>query len=348
MAEAVCFGPSTCSSAIIVTNKFPGANIRKIVADAGGPDDGSAARMVRFPRPDSAESTIRLEGNGQIVDKIVAAIESFVKEREDQVTETLDVPTAQHRMLIGRGGDTRRGIESKFNVTLDIPKQGSGRTDVKLRGPSNAVADAKEHVLGMLKEQHAETVDVPRHLHHVVADNGTFFRRLRNGHQVTVDHAGQAVPKNNAAEETRNGSNGTSLPLITDDPSAATDAHSWKVVDTSVAADADTTAFPWVLTGSPENVAKARAALEKAISSASQQSATGYLILPDPKTYRFVVGQGGSQINAIRKKTGCRINVPKDQARGEAIEIRGSSAGLEQAKEMILEAVQSGLNGSGR
>lgn len=302
---------------------------------------------MRFPRPESTESTIRLEGNGQIVESIIAAIEEFVKEREDQVTESLDVPTAQHRLLIGRGGETRRGIESKFNVTLDIPKQGSGRTDVKLKGPSGAVADAKEHVQGMLKEQHAETAFVPTHLHHVVADNGSFFRRLRADHQVTVDHAGKNVPSNSAPEETR-GANGSSLPLITDDPSESADAHSWNVVDTSSAANADTTPFPWVLSGSPDNVAKARAAIEKAIASASQQSATGYLILPDPKTYRFVVGQGGSQINSIRKKTGCRINVPKDQARGEAIEIRGSSAGLEEAKDMILEAVQNGLNGSAR
>lgn len=314
------------------------------MTEAGGPSDGSAARMVRFPKPESTESTIRLEGNGKIVDSIIAAIEEFVKERQDQVTEILDVPTAQHRLLIGRGGDTRRGIESKFNVTLDIPKQGSGRTDVKLKGPSTAVESAKEHVLSMLKQQHAETVEVPRNLHHAISDNGSIFRRLRNDYQVTVDHAGQTVPHIAPTEETRT-ANGSGMPLITDDPTVAADAHSWTVVDND-APSSPSTPFPWVLTGSPENVAKARAAIEKAIAAASQQSATGFLILPDPKTYRFVVGQGGSQINAIRKKTGCRINVPKQQAPGEAIEIRGSSAGLEEAKEMILEAVQNGLSGA--
>ncbi|KAJ5124541.1 K Homology domain type 1 [Penicillium bovifimosum] len=35
-------------------------------------------------------------------------------------------------MLIGRGGDTRRGIESKFNVTLDIPKGAGGGGEGKL------------------------------------------------------------------------------------------------------------------------------------------------------------------------------------------------------------------------
>jgi predicted PilT family ATPase len=328
-----------------------GANIRKIVVDAGCPNDGSAARIVKFPRPESNESTIKLEGNGAVVDKIVAAIQDFVQQREDQVTTTIDVPQPQHRLLIGRGGDTRRDLESRFNITLDVPKQGSGRSDVKIKGPSNAVEEAKAHILTLLKEQQGETIEVPKHLHHTISENGSFFRRLRNDYHVTVDHAGYQIPPRPNVVDSRNGADGSaSLPLITDEPDAAADTHSWKIVDNSlVAADpSQQSTIPWVLTGSSENIVKAKAALEKAIATASQQSATGYLILPDPKTYRFVVGQGGSQINSIRKKTGCRINVPKDQAKGEAIEIKGSKEGLEQAKDLILEAVRAGLNGASR
>lgn len=305
--------------------------------------------MVKFPRPESSESTIKLEGNGKVVENIIAAIQEFVKEREDQVTVSVDVPTVQHRLLIGRGGETRRGIESQFNITLDIPKQGSGRSDIKLKGPSNAVEGAKEHILSMLKDQQGETVQVPRNLHHAVSENGSFFRRLRNDYQVTVDHAGQQVPSKPALEDARGAADGA-MPLITDEPSDAVEAHTWKVIDNSPeAADPSQPAtIPWVLSGTTENVSKAKAALEKALATASQQTATGYLILPDPKTYRFVVGQGGSQINTIRKKTGCRINVPKDQARGEAIEVKGSKESLEEAKDMILEAVRAGLNGGSR
>lgn len=325
-----------------------GANIRKIIIAAGGPDDATAARLVKFPPSDSDETTIKLEGNGAIVDKIASAIDAFVKERDDQITITLEVPQAQHRFLIGRGGETRRNLEQKFGVSIDIPKQGSGRTDVKIKGSSSAVAGAKAHIQILLEAQQGETIQVPRHLHYAIADNGTFFRRLRNDHQVTVDHAGHTLPPKPSAIDSRDGSNGiSSLPLITDAPEASADAHSWKMVENVPAIDiSGPTTIPWVLSGSTENVAKAKAVLEKAIYSASQQGATGYLILPDPKTYRYVVGQGGSQINAIRKKTGCRINVPKDQARGEAIEIKGSKAGLEAARDLILEAVRAGLNGT--
>lgn len=320
-----------------------GANIRRIIVEAGGPDDSSASRIVKFPRAESDEKVIKLEGNGAVVEKIAAAIDAFVKEREDQVTTTLDVPQAQHRLLIGRGGDIRRNLESKFNISIDIPRQGSGRTDVKIKGSSTAVEEAKAHIEELLKGQQGETVQVPQHLHHAISDNGSFFRRLRNDYQVTVDHAGQQPPAKPTAVETREGAtNGTSLPLITDEQDAAVDTHSWKIVENTPAGEETSATIPWVLSGSTDNVAKAKAALDKALASATQQGATGYLILPDPKTYRFVVGQGGSQINTIRKKTGCRIQVPKGQAKGEAIEIKGTKEGLEQAKDLILEAVRNG------
>lgn len=333
-----------------------GAQIRKIIMEAGGPSDSTAARMVKFPRADSDDRTIRLEGPGPVVEKIIGAIEAFVQEREDQVTETISVPPAQHRLLIGRGGDTRRALESRFNVAIDVPKQGSGQSNVKIRGPSKGVADARAHIEKLLQEHQAETVAVPRRLHHVVADNGAFFRRLRNDYQVTVDHAGQQPPAKPAAESARDGPNGvSSLPLITDDPSQT--AHSWKVVAPVEVDSSDDSTIPWVLSGpSAESIQRAKNALEQALASATsrQGEATGYLVLADPKTHRFVIGPGGSQINTIRQQTGCRITVPNHRGgRGggssnEAIEIRGRREALEQAREMILDAVRAGVAGSGR
>ncbi|KAM5439866.1 hypothetical protein MferCBS31731_004277 [Microsporum ferrugineum] len=327
-----------------------GANIRKLIVECGGPDDSTASRVVKFPRAESDETTIKLEGKEAVVTNLIKAIEEFVRQKEDQVTVSLDVPQAQHRLLIGRGGDTRRQLEAQFNVIVDVPKQGTNRTDVKIKGPSASVEEAKAHIQAMLKDQQGETVEVPRHLHHIISDNGAFFRQLRNNHQVTVDHAGHKIPARPTPAASESRADSTSLPLITDSADTPIDTFSWKVVEPSTAAPSDSsepTVIPWVLSGSPENVAKAKALLTAAIQSASQPSCTGYLILPDPKTYRFVVGTGGSQINSIRARTGCRINVPKGQSSSEAIEVKGSKENLELAKEMILEAVKTGLAGAG-
>jgi len=319
-----------------------GSNLRDIVVKAGGSDDRrELARAIQFPKQDADGNAIKVEGRSDVVEKIISQIQAFVSQRESQVTEVLEVPQEKHRSLIGRGGETKRGLETQFKVSIDIPRQGSGQTTVKIIGQTADVAKAKTHIESLVKEQQGETVQVPRALHHAVANNGQFFRKLKSDHQVTVDHAGQPIPSKPAPTETR--VNGGALPLITDDDEATADAHSWSVVENTSTEEGD---IPWVLRGSSENIEKAKKAIDAAIDQAKKQNATGYLILPDPTTYRYVIGQGGSKVNTIRKQSGCKITVPRDQAKGEAIEVLGTKEGVEKAKELILAAVRDGINSS--
>ena len=302
--------------------------------------------MVRFPRQDSDETTIRVEGNKTVVEKIIASIESFVSERDSQSNEIVEVAPEKHRLLIGRGGETRRSLESQFKVSIDIPRvteQGHGRSQVKLAGQASDVAKAKAHILELVKEQEGETVQVPRRAYHAISDNGRFFRRLYNDYNVKVDHAGYQPPSKPTPQAVSK-PNGAALPLITDNhDNTATPV--WDVIE-DTNQNFEEGDMPWILRGSPDGVAKARAALRKAMEQAQTQTGektcTGYLTLPDPRNYRFVIGSGGSQINSIRKQTGCKINVPKAQAKDEPIEIIGSRDGVEQAKDIILEVIDNG------
>ena len=322
---------------------FKGSNLRDIVVKAGGSTDRrELARAIQFPKQDSDGNTIRIEGRAEVAENIVSQIQDFVSQRENEVTDVLEVPVDKHRSLIGRGGDVKRRLESQLKVSLDIPRQGSGQTGVKIVGQGSDVEKAKEHILATIKEQEGETIQVPRSLHHSISNGGQIFRRLRNDMSITVDHAGQPVPPK--PEAWLNGrATGGSLPLITDDEEAVADVHSWNVVEN---ASAESGEVPWVLRGSPENIEKAKKAIETAIEQAKKQDTTGYLILPDPRTYRHVIGQGGSKVNSIRKQTGCRITVPRDQAKDEAIEIVGTKDGVEKAKELVLTAVREGVNGT--
>ena len=129
-------------------------------------------------------------------------------------------------------------------------------------------------------------------------------------------------------------------PLIIDDPSANNDSHSWETHD--LHASSEEGDIPWVLSGpSPDAVAAARSRLEKALEEASKHDTVGFLTLPDPRAYRYVIGPGGSEINRIRKQSGTKIQVPRDQNKGEAIEITGDKSGCEEARDLILEIVQS-------
>lgn len=272
-----------------------------------------------------------------MVDKIVARIQAIVQERENQVTEVIDVPIEKHRSLIGRGGETKKQLEAQFSVSIDVPRQGDGKTGVKIAGSPENVNKAKEHIAELVKEQEGEALQVPRGLHHAISNNGQIFRSLRNNHSVTVSHDGHTVPPK---PSTATRANGGALPLITDEEEDTADAHSWKVESLGSSEEGD---IPWVLRGSAEGVEKAKAIINAAIEQARKNTTVGYLVLPDPKTYRYVIGQGGATVNSIRKQSGCRIQVPRNDSNEDAIEVTGTEQGVEQAKDLILEAVREGL-----
>ncbi|EXJ95307.1 hypothetical protein A1O1_00427 [Capronia coronata CBS 617.96] len=324
-----------------------GSNIQSIVAKAGGTN--TSAEHVRFPRPGEESETLVVKGTADVVDQIVAAIQSFVDEKENQTTETVDVPVTQHRELIGPNGSSRKKLEAEFGVTINVPRQGSGDTGVKVTGRPENVQKAKEHFRKMTSRPQGETIMVPRSLHHVISRNGALFRELsRDG--VRVDHNGQKPPpkgKAGARGPKAPNTNG-SLPLITDQPGE--ESYSWDIVSNQDVLDGEAGEIPWVILpgkdASEETVAKIKQKIQSLMERAKEPQHTGYLVLPDPRLHRHIIGQGGHTINAIRKASGCDIQVPNKNSNrggadeGDAITIVGKKEGVESARDLILEEIK--------
>jgi polyribonucleotide nucleotidyltransferase len=276
-----------------------------------------------------------------VAEKIIAALKAFAADRESRITETIDVPVVMHRNLIGRGGDIRRGLESEFNVSINIPGRDEGKTGIRIAGQPADVEKAKERISSMVKEREGVAVQVPRALHHIVSGNGQIFRRLRQNHNVTVDHGEQTPPaKPTPAKRVET----NKLPLITDEEDPAADAHSWKIQD-AAGNDGEEGDIAWIIRGNnTEEVEAARKAILAAVESATSKGsqATGYLTLADPRLHRHIIGQGGSTIKSIRADSGCAINVPRDGKVGDPVEIVGERGDVEKAKELVLTAVRDG------
>lgn len=322
-----------------------GRTLKEIVVAAGGPEDRQAlARMVRFPSQDSEGDEVTVQGDIAVVEKIIQAIEKIVQDKQSQISAIIEVAPEKHRQLIGREGSIRKELEARFGVIIDIPRQRLGQvssSEVKITGLEENVEKAKEHILEMVKESEGETVQVPRHLYFTVAE---VLRRLPREHRVSVDHAGQPRPQR-VVEETKPELNGD-LPLITDDDDDASQGFAWRVVE-QIRSSEDEELFPWVLRGKAEAIAQAKAEIEKVVAASGEQSNIGYLVLPDPSKFRFVVGHGGSQVDKIRRDTGCRVIVPRGQVAGEPITIQGSKGGVEAAKDIILGLVKGPGGGGG-
>ncbi|EHY58019.1 Vigilin 1 [Exophiala dermatitidis] len=328
-----------------------GSNIQSIVTKAGG--KGNSAEYVRFPRPGVESDTLTVKGTADVVDKIVAAIQSFVDEKENEVTETVDVPRNQHRQLVGPGGANRKKLEKEFGVALNIPRQDSSATGVEIKGPAENVKKAKEHIQKITQQSEGQTIMVPRPLHHVVGKNGGLFREL-SSQGIRVDHKGHkppSKPRDRGHGSRPRPSNGD-LPLITDQPGE--EPYSWNIVSNQHAQEGESGEIPWVIVadeGVPEEtVAKATQKILSLIEKAKEPQYTGYLILPDSRVHRHIIGPGGRTINHIRKASGCDIQVPNKKANkgddGDAITIVGSKEGVEAARDLILEEIKKAEGGS--
>ncbi|KAK5102713.1 hypothetical protein LTS08_003513 [Lithohypha guttulata] len=319
-----------------------GLNIQKIVHEAGGPE--RSAEAVQFPKQGEDSSTLTIKGTQDVVDKIVSAINSFVEERDNQVTQIVDIPADQHRMLIGSAGNIRKSIEQQFSIALDVPRRETGSTGVKITGRSDAVAQAKQHIIHLTKQPEGTTVMVPRNVHHVVANDGRFFRDLsRQG--IKVDHKGQQPPRKPAAQNGSRARVNADAPLITDDVSDSIQ-HAFNLQLLNALSE-ETGEIPWVLIGNRDvteaDISKVAQQIQDAISQAEEPRHIGYLRLSDPALHRHVIGQGGRTINSIRKRTGCDIQVPggaKSQNQGEDITIVGGKDDIEMARDLILEEIE--------
>lgn len=228
----------------------------------------------------------------------------------------------------------RKEIETECDVSIQIPSTtvtGPARSAIKITGMPAGVAKAKEKITSLLKVNQGESITVPQHLHYIIADsdNGNFFRNLSRNHKVTVDHGGQ--PKPPRPEQPQ-----APPALIT----AEAEPH-FAIVEAPQPSDATPT-IPWILKGADADaLAKAKATI-LALLAGAQQDCTGFLTLADPKDNRHVIGQAGSTVNRIRDETGCHIKVPKAGAASDAIEIRGSRDAVEQARQMMMDAVEEG------
>lgn len=189
-----------------------------------------------------------------------------------------------------------------------------------------------------MKSGDGVTIQVPKRLHHRLSNDGRTKNQLRQKWQVYLSHDGAQIPSS-----TKTPVNGAALGRIDDDTE---EPYSWHVEEESTSDNGDAT-IPWKLRGSNEsNIAKAKAHIESLIAGMhGQGNCTGYLGIP-PEYHHLVIGKGGSRIGVIRDETGCLIDVPKRGDPKDTIVIRGSKEGVERAREMIVETVESGQHRS--
>lgn len=321
----------------------PGGQTRRdIIAKACGSPDApevTSPKTIHVPPAGSKTSVIKVYGNKKVVSKIIKAIKELVAQREKLITDSVDVPVESHRAVIGPGGLVKQGLESDFNVSINIPKRGSvdasGNLDktIQITGESRETIDqVKDKISEIARDSYSEEIPVDRLLHSDLTVR--LSKKLATEFDLRVEFPRNVrIPPTIVPEE-----------AIGDTTSPGTEGslnYKFHVVpDSETTTNESGKTIAWRLRGSPENVAKGRKVLESTIEELKSQDATGFLWLADPSKYGAIIGPQGTRVNKIRQASKCTVTVPRaDGSAKEVIILRGSKAQLEVAKKMILDAV---------
>jgi hypothetical protein len=86
-------------------------------------DHSNAFLTLRVVSPRQGENSedVRIRGEPKLVQKIKAELEAAVASLRDRVVLGVDVPAAQHRALIGRGGQHLNELQKKYSVMVQFP-----------------------------------------------------------------------------------------------------------------------------------------------------------------------------------------------------------------------------------
>jgi predicted PilT family ATPase len=185
-----------------------GSRIRETVANVSGSEEKSSqAGVVKFPRPGDNSDEVILKGDKELVEKVKLELERLVEEQNNLKVGIVQIPRAQHPIIIGRNAFQLKEIQSRFNVEIQFPGSRSyhetptaenlneeienSEEAVKIIGKEENIEAAKADILSRIRYVH--TVNIPRKFHCAVFANGATIRKLRNEFHVIVDH-GEEIP----------------------------------------------------------------------------------------------------------------------------------------------------------
>ena len=291
--------------------------------------------------------------------KIKAELEVAVASLRDRVVLGVDIPAAQHRGLIGRGGQHLNELQKKHSVMVQFP---GSRSYAQNGEPENAAtlveADpanvvrvsgsraAVEKAINELKVCHFPLVAVEgeefgsltlavrgkSHIKEPAPESATEVILVPSKYHHAVTQQGNIFRTLRSFGAHVEHSNVPTKPSVpTPPPSAALaridetggdeEGIQWHVVANYP--EGEETNVDWTVKARDQDgLDRARQTIEEAIEHAKTMTHVGFLTMPDRRLFPRIVGSRGANVSRLRAETGTDITVSREDS---SIVIAGES-----------------------
>ncbi|CAJ0581839.1 unnamed protein product, partial [Mesorhabditis spiculigera] len=147
---------------------------------------------VMFPREDDQDKeTIHLLGKKEDVESTKKELEALIKQLNETVELTVEVPAKYHKNFLLRGAHLVKEIQdSNGGVQISFPKQADGGSTVTIKGSKQCAESAKQRIEDVVEdfEHHASIqVEIPAQYHRsILAGRGQKVHDLQTQHGVHI------------------------------------------------------------------------------------------------------------------------------------------------------------------
>lgn len=311
-----------------------GARLREIISNAGGDSVPRQKynRLLNVPNEGSESDEVQSSGEKQIVDKIVAQVEEFVKSLEASIEEVYDLAKEKHKLIVGPQGSIRQLLEKEYDVFINIPRPQDNLTEIKLKGLPENIEKAKAKIDDLTKDNWTHSIDVPGHLHALVTEKGGIFKTLKADYNVEISHGNMTRKASKLS--------GRSIPAPPEE-ALANDEEKTKFTTALLEGDEADVVIPWRFIGDEEATAKATKFVEELLEKAKNATHQGWFYCRKNTTmFPRLVGPQGRNLKKIREETGTFITVPRENHPfPNYVYVVGSEEGMKKAEEALSKRV---------
>ena len=153
--------------------------------------DSTGARIIFPGAKDDDKEIITIIGKKEQVAAAKSSLEATIKDLDNILEDTVQVPVKHHLFFIQKRGEVLRQLGDQYGgVAISFPRNGQNETEVRIKGGKDCVAGAKARILEMVKELESQVsiqVAIPqRHHRTVMGPRGSHVQDIIARHKVEI------------------------------------------------------------------------------------------------------------------------------------------------------------------
>ncbi|XP_055631121.1 vigilin [Toxorhynchites rutilus septentrionalis] len=317
------------------------------------------ATKINVPRIGDDSDIITISGTKEGIEKAEHEIRTTSDEQSRKAFERFDIPKIFHPFIIGPYNENVNMLMEETGAKINIPPPSVQKDEIIITGEKEGVLQAKARIEALSKEMEKKCtsvgVEVPRAQHkYIVGPKGSTIQEILAMTGVSVEMPASDAPNDTITLRGPQDKLGNALSVVYQKANSVRtttlECPQWihKYIIGREGSHIKEFSAQYLnihvefndnkikIEGPPEQVEASSETMEKMVNDLTGRLTFDEMVI-DPIYCKYIIGKNGANINRMKEEYEVLINI--DEKDSKPIRIEGPAAGVERAKQELLEKI---------